>query len=106
MSDKITIKEMTKEDIENYLAGCEGWAKAADFSDFEAMSDFKVDASSGMIKFGGGLVHYLGHALARADAKNTAKLLITFKEECTEHANLYRKWLANRNKETEQNDGA
>ncbi len=93
------IKEMTKDDIIEMLLDAELSAITAGFNSHEAMENFKVDASLGMIKFGGSFTHNLGHALASADSKNTAKILRAFSDDCTHHAGLYRKWVGNRQKE-------
>lgn len=50
---------------------------------------FKFYAYSGLIKFGGGFAHFLGHALARADRINSQKIINCFLEECLLHAELF-----------------
>lgn len=99
-----TLQEMNGEDLAEYIYSEELKAKIAGFASKEEMDNFKVDASSGMIKFGGGFAHFLGHALARADGTNTVKLLRAFRDECTHHAELYRKFLSNRLKEEKNED--
>lgn len=103
--NNITIKPIIKDDITEMLLNAEIAAVCAGFESHEAMENFKVDASLGMIKFGGVFIHTLGHALAHADPRNTAKILKAFLEDCAHHAGLYRKWLENRHKEKEE-DGA
>ena len=66
--------------------------------------DFKNDAAEGMIKFGGGFAHFLGHALARADEKNTVILLTAFYETCQHHAALWRKFLIEREMNKDGNE--
>jgi hypothetical protein len=100
MTDKLVIKEMTRSDLEDLLNEAETTAKLAGFKSMDEMENYKVNASSGLIKFGGSFAQPLGYALAHADWVNTAKILMTFRDECNEHAALYIKWLEKR-KETE-----
>lgn len=95
----VEIKEMSEEDIANLMLEHEIKSRVAGFESAEEMDNFKVDASLGMIKFGGTFTHFLGHALARADSNNTVKILRAFREDCTHHAELYKKWNADRFKE-------
>lgn len=97
MSETI-IEPMTVEDVEEFIQECDIDAKLAGFESMEEMDTLKVDASCGMIKFGGSFMNYLGHALANADSRNTAKILRAFRNECYEHAVLYVKWLMKRDK--------
>lgn len=92
----ISIEPMTKENIENMFKNCELLASILNFPSYEAMEKFKINASLGMLKFGGSFLQGLGNALAHADSMNTAKIIRSFFSECKEHANLYIKWLANR----------
>lgn len=98
MKDNTIIKEMTEEDIENLTREYNLVAKLSGFESGEAMDNFKVNASCGLIKFGGSFAQPLGEALAHADYINTAKILRTFRKECHEHAMLYVKWLEQRDK--------
>jgi hypothetical protein len=96
MTDNIEIKEMTKDDIRKLEAE---HTLVAIFSGFESSIDienFKVNASCGLIKFGGSFAQPLGHALAHADHINTHKIIKAFRKECDEHAALYIKWLEKR----------
>lgn len=102
---EIVIKEMTEEEVKEMLKACDFQANMLGFDSMDAMNDFKVDVSLGMIKFGGGFAHFLGHALANADLKNTLIILTYFSNDCAHHAALYRKSLKNREKEQEDNDG-
>ena len=94
--DNIVIQEMTAEDVENLYREHEIRSRIAGFGSIEEMESFKVDASLGMIKFGGSFTEYLGHALAHADSSNTMKLIRAFRDVCEEHARLYRQWRENR----------
>ncbi len=98
------IKEMSEEDLTQYLLEHEIKARVAGFETSEEMDNFKVDASLGMIKFGGTFTHFLGQALARADSNNTVKIFRAFREDCNHHAALYKKWNANRFREGLKNN--
>lgn len=101
MTNETIIEPMNEEDIKRFIQECDLAAKLAGFDSREAMDNLKVNASCGMIKFGGSFTHFLGHALAHADSENTAKLLRAFRNECHEHALLYVKWLEKRDKPNE-----
>ncbi len=74
----------------------------AGFPDFEAIEHFRREAAQGLINFGGSFGKSLGHALARADVKNAAKIIKTFSSECDEHAQLWRKFTAKKSLEIDQ----
>lgn len=91
----IEIREMTREELKAAMEEVKIMANLSGFNNWEDMYDFRHFAAEGMIKFGGSFTHSLGHALARADAKNSAILMRAFKEDCAHHAELYKKWLSN-----------
>ena len=92
----VTIEPMTKEDIDDLFAEADLIAKMAGFKNHHAMENFKINASLGLIQFGGSFAKPLGHALAHADVHNTFKIISTFREMCKEHADLYIKFMKNR----------
>jgi hypothetical protein len=92
----IKIEPMTKEDLQIRLVDHQIKASICGFDTIEQMDDFKVDASIGMIKFGGGFTHFLGQALARADSENAMKIIKMFRSMCDHHADLYKKFMRNR----------
>jgi len=98
------IKEMTEEEVNALLIELDLCAINAGFKSGEEMDNFKVDASSGMIKFGGGFTHFLGHALARADRLNTVKIINAFRSDCEHHAELHKKFMRDRFKEGVQEE--
>ena len=102
MYDEIIITEMTKEDLEQLELEHKAVAFMCGFTDSENFENFKVDASLGMIRFGGGFTHHLGHALAHADYKNTAKIIKAFPGMCAKHALLHKKFMEERNKPKEE----
>jgi hypothetical protein len=95
----ITIEPMTEKDIDNFIMQAETVARLSGFQSLEEMDRFKVDASEGMIRFGGGFAKPLGYALVHADSFNTAKLIEAFRDICNEHAQLWRKFIAKREEE-------
>lgn len=95
---EIIIKEMTEEDLKIMELQHDFCGQWCGFKNGEEMDNFKVDASQGMIRFGGSFVHHLGHALAHADSSNTAKIIKAFQDVCKEHAMLHLKWMKKRNK--------
>jgi hypothetical protein len=85
------MKPITNEEIEDYIATHLAYALLTGFSSSEEMEDFKVEASLGMIRYGGSFARHLGEALARADSGNTAKLIKAFRPMCEEFREKYRK---------------
>jgi len=69
------------------------------FKDFGEMEDFKRDAYEGLIRFGGSFASNLGRTLLHADMTNSGKIINTFRDVLTEHAELWRKHLVNHTKE-------
>lgn len=97
----IEIKKMTNDDINELIVELEIASALNGFNGSDEMYDFRHNAAQGMIMFGGSFTHFLGHALARADEKNTARLIRAFREDCEHHAALYKKFQENNSKGTD-----
>lgn len=97
----IQIKEMSELDIEYLLLEEKKQALLLGFKDIEDYYDFKAHAAEGLIRFGGGFAQPLGYALAHADSTNSFKIITNWNDECVEHAELHKKFIANRNKNQE-----
>jgi hypothetical protein len=51
-------------------------------------------AHEGLLKFGGSFGKSLGELLARADHKNRIKIMMMWREDLLEHAELFKVWCA------------
>jgi len=93
----VTLEPMTPEELEQLIIEHDILATLCGFKNGEEMENYKVDASLGMIKFGGSFTHHLGHALAHADSRNTSKIIISFRAICDEHRKLHLDFIKKRN---------
>jgi hypothetical protein len=89
--NSLVLQPMSEEQVEEMIARQHAYAMLSGFSRIEEMEDYKVEASQGMIQFGGSFTHCLGHALARADSGNAATIIRAFKPMCDEFRELYLK---------------
>lgn len=104
MSEGIEVTPMTEEDLEQVYFEESLLAHVCGFKTTDEYYDYKYHAAEGMIKFGGSFTHMLGHVLARADSKNSAKVIRTWRKDCDHHAELHRKFMSNRDKQMEGQD--
>ena len=92
----VVIEELTDADFSTMMASYDLQAAMHGFRDHRAVEEFKHNAASGLVKFGGGFAAPLGEALAHADVGNTFRLIIAFRDMLEEHAALYIQYLKNR----------
>ncbi len=98
----IKIDKVEKEeDLETLFAEYKIGAYYCGFDSVEDMEDFKVDASQGMIRFGGSFTQYLGYALAHADGINTSKIIRAFRPMCEQFREMHLKFLRERSESNE-----
>jgi len=85
------------DDIETLFAEYKIGAYYCGFDSVDEMEAFKVEASQGMIRFGGSFTQYLGYALAHADGINTSKIIRAFRPMCEQFREMHLKFLRERN---------
>ena len=92
----VTIQKMTQEDIDVMMSSLDREAKMLGFENEESFNMWKYHASEGLQKFGGSFSELIGRAMCHADSRNMFRLIMGFRPMMEEHAELYRKYLRNR----------
>lgn len=97
--NSFVLHTMSEEQIEEMTARHHIYAMLSGFSGAEEMQDYKVEASQGMMQFGGSFTHCLGNALACADSENAAIIIRAFKPMCDEFREQYLKHKRDQNEQ-------
>lgn len=100
----IELREMTDDDMDRMEHEELMWAIKCGFNSIVDYRKELYHASEGMQLFGGSFASRLGAALVHADYINAGKIAFNFRNEVREHAALHRKFIANRDKKTDEKE--
>ena len=85
---------MDMEEIENQIEPRKLLHDALGFVNVEHYHEFKDHATLGLIRFGNVFHRALGQCLELANTKDAIKIINVWQQECEQHAQLYKIYLA------------